>query len=343
MTNKISIKKNFISFGIPLVLFFVLIFLMKSSSINLSDKLSFAITVDLLLSVPLVYFLLIRKTQISKTTVIPVMFIGLLIGSYFMPKEDQTYLFFFKTWIFPIIEVSVFTFLIIKVRDKIKNFRESEGSAPDFYTILKSTCYEILPKRVVMIIVTEIAVFYYSFISWKTKPLLENEFSYHKQSGTQALFGAFILIIIIETIAFHFLLALWSIVLAWVLTILSIYTTVQVFGFAKSLSKRPILLNNNSLTLKYGILNETEISFLDIEKIEISNRLPIKDLSLAMLSPIAKFENHNVLIYLNNENEIVNLYGMKKKFKVIGVFFDEPKKFKDKIDIMLNGLNSEAY
>jgi hypothetical protein len=34
-----------------------------------------------------------------------------------------------------------------------------------------------------------------------------------------------------------------------------------VFGFARSLSKRPISINNESVTLKYGILNEVEIPF----------------------------------------------------------------------------------
>src|SRR6056297_2889248 len=116
MNRTIHINRNLINFGIPLGLLVVLILLMKSPFLNGNDALNLAITADLLLTVPLVYFLLIRKSKIPKTTVIPVMIIGLLVGSYFLPKENQTYLELFKNWFLPVIELSILTFVIIKVR-----------------------------------------------------------------------------------------------------------------------------------------------------------------------------------------------------------------------------------
>lgn len=253
MNRSLNLNRNILNFGIPLSLLGILIFLMKSSFLANNDTLNLAITADLLLTVPLVYFLLIRKTEIPKTTVVPVLIIGLLIGSYFLPKESQTYLTIFKTWVLPLIEISILTFTIIKVRSAIKKYKNLKGSTPDFFNALKSTCNEILPKKLVLLFATEIAVFYYGFINWKIRGINENEFTYHKNSGTPALFGGFIMIIGIETFALHFLLARWSIVVAWVLTALSVYTAIQVLGFAKSLSKRPISINTDSLTLKYGI------------------------------------------------------------------------------------------
>ncbi len=256
MNRTVHINRNLINFGIPLALLGILILLMKSSFPSGNDSLNLAITADLLLTVPLVYFLLIRKSEIPNTTIIPVLIIGLLIGSYFLPQESQTYLSIFKTWALPVIEISALIFVIIKVHSAIRKYKALKGSTPDFFNALISTCQEILPKRLVLPFATEVAVFYYGFINWKTREIRENEYTYHKKSGTPALFYAVILIIAIETVAIHFLLTQWSSVAAWILTALSIYTAIQVFGFAKSLSKRPISINKDSLTLRYGILNE---------------------------------------------------------------------------------------
>uniref|UniRef100_UPI00404713C1 hypothetical protein n=1 Tax=Bacteroidota TaxID=976 RepID=UPI00404713C1 len=337
MNATIRLNRNLINFGIPLALLGTLILLMKSSFLNGNDTVNFAITADLLLIVPLVYFLLIRKSEIPNTTVIPVMIIGLLVGSYFLPQESQTYLSIFKTWALPVIEISILTFVIIKVRRAVKTYKELKSATPDFYDTLKNVCSEILPKKLVLPFATEVAVFYYGFINWKTREINENEFTYHKNSGTPALFGGFIMIIGIETVALHFLLARWSIVAAWILTALSVYTAIQVFGFAKSLSKRPISINKDSLTLKYGILNEVEIPFSDIDKVELSRKSLEKNELTKTLSPLGELESHNVIIHLKKENELVGLYGMKKRFNLLGLHIDEPKEFNDR---MKNALQS---
>ena len=331
MNRTIQINRKLLIFGVPLALIGVLILLMSAPVLNGNEALSFAITLDLLLVVPLIYFLLIRKSEIPNTTVIPVMIIGFLVGSYFLPPENQTYLSIFKIWILPVVEISILTFVIIKVRLAIKQYKTLKGSTADFYNALKSTCYQILPKKLVLPFATEVAVFYYAFINWKTKKIAENEFTYHKKSGTPALFGGFIMIIGIETVALHFLLARWSTLVAWIFTALSVYTAIQVFGFARSLSKRPVSINEDHLSLRYGILNEAEIPLSDIDKVELSRKpLPKGKLSNT-LSPLGDLESHNVIIHLKQAHELVGLYGMKKKFNLLGLHLDEPKEFSEKM------------
>lgn len=164
MNKTLHFHRYFINFGILIFLFGTLLIHMKSSALQGNDSLNLAITVYLLFTVPLVYFLLIRKSDIPNTTVIPVILIGLVLGSYFLPKDSQSYLTIFKTWILPIIELSILTFTIIKVRKAISTYKKMNGLSPDFYIALKSTCYEILPKRLVFHFATEITVFYYRFI-----------------------------------------------------------------------------------------------------------------------------------------------------------------------------------
>ena len=336
MNKSVQINRNLINFGIPIVLLATVILLIKSSFLKGNDALSLAITVDLLLTVPLVYFLLIRKSQIPKTTVIPVMVIGLLIGSYFLPKESQNYLDLFKSWVLPVIELTILTYVIIKVRKAIKAYKNLKSASPDFYDTLKNVCTEILPKKLVIPFATEVAVFYYGFIIWKKRRLNSNEFTYHKKSGTPSLLGGFIMVIGIETVGLHFFVARWSPILAWILTGLSIYTAIQVFGFAKSLTQRPNAIEGNKLILRYGIMNESQILLPDIENVELSTRELEKDKRTKTLSPFGNFESHNVIINLKKENTLFGLYGIKKKFKTIALHIDEPNEFKERIE---NGLN----
>lgn len=329
-----TLNRNLVTFGLPLSLFGVLIFLMKSPLLGNSDSFTLAITIDLLLTVPLVYLFLIHQTEIPKTTAVPVMIIGLLIGSYFLPKESQTYLALFKTWGLPIIELSVLSFVVLKVRSAIGKYKHLKGVKPDFFSALKSTCREILPKAAVMPVVTEVSVIYYGFLNWRTRTLEKNEFTYHKESGTPALLGAFIFIIVIETFVLHLLLAKWSVIAAWILSGLSIYTALQVLGFARSLTKRPISIDVDSLSLRYGILNEVEIPFSAIESVELIST-PIENPSFIKLSPLGEMESHNTIIRLNQEHVLTGLYGAKKRFKILGLHVDEPVRFKEQLDRVL--------
>lgn len=332
MYRTIFLSKNLIIFGVPISLFGILILLMKSTFLPGNETLVVGITADLLLTVPLVYFLLIRKTEIPKTTVIPIMIIGLLIGSYFLPNENRYYLNFFKTWILPIVELSVLSFVIYNVRKVINQYKSNKTEAFDFFTTLKNTCYEILPKGIVIPVVTEIAVFYYGFVYWKRRELKANEFSYHKDSGTIALFIAIIFIVAMETIALHILLSKWNTIAAWILTFLSVYSGIQIFGFLKSMFKRPISIVNDRLYLRYGIMTETIIDLKDIESIEISS----KDIELnkenRKLSFLGELESHNIIIRLKEENELAGLYGTRKKYKNLALYVDDKTEFTNQIN-----------
>ena len=332
MLNTLKINRNLIIFGIPFSLFGILIFSMKSSFFTGDIVLNLAVTIDLLIIIPFVYFLLIRKSRIPKTTVIPLMIIGLLIGSYFLPKENQEYLTLFKTWVLPIIELTVLTYIIIKVRSVVKEYKTLSNSRPDFFSAIKSACKDILPEKVVSPFATEVAVFYYGFFDWRKRETSINEFTYHKNSGTLGLMGGILMIISIETVALHFLFSNWNSTIAWVLTILSVYSAIQILGIAKSLTKRPIEVANSGVNLKYGIANEVFLSFDCIESLELSSKEMEKEKLIKRLSILGELEGHNVIIKVNKEKELIGLYGFKKKFNTLLLFVDEPVEFKSRID-----------
>lgn len=333
MNKAINIQKKTIIFGVPLLIIGLLVFISQTSWFQINPNiLSIGITFDLLLTVPIVYFLLIRKTKIPKTTIVPILILGVIICSIIIPSENQQYLSLFKFWILPVIELFVFSFVVYNIRKAIKRYKNLQQTSFDFFTTLIATCKEILPKKAVMFVATEIAVIYYGFIYWKKRSLKENEYSYHKNSGSITLLAAIIFIVAIETVTLHFLLLKWSTIAAWILTFLSVYSGVQLFGFLKSMFKRPVLIEGDKLYLRYGIMSESTINIVNIESVELSSKDIELNKETRKLSLLGELESHNVIIRLKEKNTIKGLYGITRNYKNLVLFIDDKVNFKNQLD-----------
>jgi len=333
MNNSVNIQKVLIIIGVPLLIIGMMVLIVNSSMfITNPTPLSIGITVDLLLIVPFIYFLLIRKTTIPKTTILPFMLLGVIVCSLILPSENQYYLDLFKTWIFPIVELVVISYIIYTINKSVKYYKQNKSKSIDFFTIIKNTCSEILPQKLVIPVGTEIAVFYFAFVNWKKRKLNKNEFSYHKDSGTVPLLITIIFIIAIETAVIHILLKRWNATAAWILTFLSIYSAIQLLGFIKSMFKRPFLIENNKLHLRYGIMSETIINLQDIDRIELSSKDVDLNEKTQKLSILGSLESHNVILRLKQENVLIKLYGIKKNYKEILIYVDNNIDFKTKIE-----------
>ena len=195
-------------------------------------------------------------------------------------------------------------------------------------------------KKISGAFATEITVLYYGFFNWKKRKLSNNEFSYHKSSGTIALLIVFMFLIMVETSVVHLLLQKWSTLAAWVLSILSIYTCLQVFGIMRSMSKRPISIDNGELKLRYGLFSESTISISNIENIELSTKSIEFDYRTKKLSPLRGFESHNVVIRLKEEEVLFGLYGLKSTYTTIALHVDEKEQFAKEIKTLYNNMYS---
>jgi len=329
MHKAVHFSRQYLPFIITFLCFFFAIVFSQLALFKLNqDSLSFGLTLDLLITIPLFYFLLIRKTEIPKTTVLPIFILGLVIGSYIIPDAEQQLLSQFKTYILPIVELGALTYVFFKVRSIYAGFSSAEKSDQDFYTILKTVSADIIPKKMVVPFATEIATIYYGFIKWGKESYAENQFTYHKRSGSISLFVILIMIIVVETIAVHILLIKWSVLAANILTLLSIYTVLQLFGHARALQRRPIAITGDTLQLRYGIMNEVDIKLSDIVDIRFSRKSIEADPEAIKLSQLGELEGHNTIITVNHEHTMHAMYGFKKTFKKIAFHVDDKERFK---------------
>ncbi|WP_436516122.1 hypothetical protein [Ekhidna sp. To15] len=330
MVQQLNFRNLIILF--PFAIIAVCIFAAKSTFfVENPGQLSLAITFDLLISAPVFYFLIIRKRSIPNTTVVPVFILGIVVASIILPTEHQFYLSLVKTWFLPLLEITIITYLIVTIRKAFKKVKQSQATTPDFFMAAKQGADSFLPKGVSAAFATELSLFYYGFLHWKSLKIEDNQFSYHKTTSTRMILGVFVFLIIIEAFAVHLLLQNYSTIAAWILTVLSIYGCFQVFGILRSLSKRPITLNNDALTLKYGVMGTVEIPLEKIQTVTPQTSSLDDVEGLVYLSPFKDMEGHNVVIKINEPRKLAGFYGFKKEFTSIALYLDDPKQFMNEL------------
>ena len=337
MTKTSTLKQNAITLLIPLALLLSLIVLLNSSLFLANQSsLSAFITLDFMITIPIIYFLLIRKRSISNLTLAPFLILCLVIATYTIPTENQDLLSLAKSWLIPVVELSVFTIVIFKLRKAVKHYKSISKNSTDFYRILVDTCQSLFPKTAAKLVANEIALLYYGFFNFKKVTLESNEFSNYKNSGILTTLSAFIFVIGIEMTVVHLLVARWNPTVAWILTGLSFYSALQLIGIIRSVPKRPITIDDSNLILRFGILSETHIPFKAIESLRFAKSSEyIKEEGTKTLSMLGELENSNMVIHLHEPQQLEFLYGKPKSFTKLFLFIDDPQNFISQIETHL--------
>jgi hypothetical protein len=299
-------------------------YLMSESFNNQKDIIAIGVSVDIALLIPLTYFFMIRNSGIPKLTLVPVFVLSLVLAYQIVPIEHQNTLSYIEYLLIPV-ELTVIGLLIYHVIKIGRDLDQSKNSLSSFPEILKN----ILEKRGFRgiqssLISSEASLFYYTFAGWGSPaPLAKNEFSYDKESGYRTIFIVILFLLPVETVAFHYLISIWSQTLAWVLTAISAYSVFFILGDRNSMRHRPITLTNDSILLPIGLRWKTEISFDQIKNIEIREA----DSSKEDFANLTSFGSGNILIILKEKLTIRGIYGIKKHTDRLSLSIDEHERF----------------
>jgi len=233
---------------------------------NAPSTISLGILLDLLITIPILYYFIVRKKDISNFTVIYVFIFCLILGRFIIPSEYQDLLNKIKIIAIPILELGIISMVIIKMASLRSSLQKKTGN--DFYDKVLLACEEIFPKHIAQLFATELAVFYYLFISSNNNTIDNNSFSYFKKSGIKIIVTILLFLIIAETVVLHYLLSQWNSTIALILTVMSIYAMIQIIAILKSMNHRLITIDEKSekLILRYRFGTQTKIPFVDIPR-----------------------------------------------------------------------------
>ena len=87
-------------------------------------------------------------------------------------------------------------------------------------------------------------------------------------------------------------------------------------------------------------MNETTIDLSNIDTIEISSKDIELNKETRKLSFLGELESHNMVIRLKEENTLIGLYGIKRKYKNLAFHIDKKVEFKNQIN---NALQQSTY
>ncbi len=338
MTIAKTNKPNWIiALGIPFLIFISCLLITFSRKFTTNNELlSNGILCDLLITAPLIYFLSIRKSNVSRLTVIRVFVVGVLFAGFILQSHSNPVLQIIKTWISPLIELSVIFIISRKFYSANKKARAANENKIDFLIHSRSVMFQVLGnEKVSNIISSEIAVIYYAFFSVKEKSInYQSKFTSYQENGLPLILGVILFIFLVETAGVHFLLSVWSQPIAWVITGLSLYTCLQLFAHIRAIKARPIVINAHSFEVHNGLAGDAFLQLDNIEKIECSNKKPIERKSIK-ISLLKGLENHNIVVYLKKPVEVTKIFGIKRETDTVLFFVDKPKVFTNIITNLL--------
>lgn len=331
-----SYTANALKAGFLLSIVVVCFFVARSSLIVFHPQIITAVTLDLTLTLPLAYLFFIRKTNVSKLTVVPLFIFGVVAASLILPGDNHRLLDLIKVFALPCVELGMFAYvgsIVYKTRKTYKTLGVRNGA--DFLENLRETLAKEFPAAAANALSFEIAGFYYALVAWKTRRGDARFFTYHKQSGALPVLAVIAFLAAAETLVFHIILAEWSVLTAWIATVLSVYFLFQLLAHGKAIVLRPLEIADGRIFVRCGLLGDAAIEIETIESVELTTENFERRSGSVKVVPLGKLSAHNLKISLRGETVLNGIYGVKKYFKTIYLSVDEAEKFKRMIEIDL--------
>jgi len=176
--------------------------------------------------------------------------------------------------------------------------------------------------------VSEFAVLYYGFCSWRARPHVSagaQVFTLHRKTMAGDLFFCVAVLSLIEILPVHLLVSHWSATAAWILTALSIYGAIWLMAMARAFTLRPMLVSTDGIVVRYGLLFNLRIPAGKIRAVRTQ----------APTNAIIVPRNTTPSVYLEFteplEAEIV--LGVRKRVTSIGLSPDDAAAFEAALQI----------
>lgn len=314
--------------GILVVLGISVYLISNLSSFSDQGALSFGIGMDLTLLSTTLYFFWIRKKDAPKITVIPFFVASTFLAGYLLPESNQGPIPFIIQYVIPLLELGVIGFIGYTVYSLRSSYSNQVGI--DFYWKFYYAAVKVLKsERVASVFTTEASMFHYLF-NWKKSD--NTGYSYYKNSGIVAILITVGLITIAEMFIVHILVERWSVNAAWVLSVISFYTLIQMISLARSIVARRTQITSERCYINYGWLKSVELPLNQIESVSIN---PSEGTEGIHLSLFQEMEAPNVLITMKEPIKVNGIYGLSKTGDQLLLHLDDPNGFCEELSSSL--------
>jgi hypothetical protein len=316
--------------AIALLIFFGGMLMLHLVPIAVKDKIADGLLADFVITFPaLYYFIIIRPLKISPKKLLLVISLCCGVAYLVLPQHQRDYILQVRK-LTAVAELVFIIYAITKFNKLNNAYKAHRAVFADPIYNLRRAMADIMGESLgVKVVASELAVLRYGLLFWKKeKSALAGggTISTHKEFGYVPLWCIFIFAMIVEIVAFHFLLRKWSNTAAIIVTVLSIYTLILFIADLSAILKRRILVNNDQLILRTGLRWRTITTISNIGSIE-KIRYDYTSTEIYLKGGITK-NSGNMLIRFKEPVLVDKLYGVSKQFNTILMNVDDVELFK---------------
>ncbi len=273
--------------------------------------------IDLLITIPLIYWMLFRPTIKQLFVKSSVLFaFGVLVGSFIIPESLKTlwpyleYLRFIIIGAIVLIEISLVASLIHIVKQATNQTNNLEQVISNFLKAKR------LSSRLIELYLLEARIWLYALFSRRKTFEFEGKqhFSYSNHNGNASNQQGFIFIILFELPIVHLILHFaWSPTAAYWISGLTAYGLIFMYADYKATLIRPLSLSQDELIIRYGVWGNTRLPLSKIESVSSHNK-PVKRSKTSIR--FCQFGPPNVCILLKPDTKLQTAFGFTCKKKV---------------------------
>ncbi|MEH7108857.1 beta-carotene 15,15'-monooxygenase, partial [Bacillus sp. JJ1764] len=257
---------------------------------------------------------------------------------YLAPMERVTWLGFAVESGLLLIEMVVLVTFFLYLPRIVCSVKESPLSV--IYAFSKAVNEKVKPYPIVRVICSEMLVMYYSFASWKKKPVTgEGYFTLHKKSSYIALMVMLIHATVLESVGIHWLIHEKSLVLSIIMLVLNMYTVLFFLADIQAVRHNPLQVTEHSLYISMGLMKRMEVKWSEIEEVRDTPEQCQQKLLKNTIEFIARdfMEVHpDVILKLKRRVPATLAMGLVKHYDQVAIRVDDPERFKAVLKGKLN-------
>ncbi len=215
------------------------------------------------------------------------------------------------------LEVITTAWLVLRIQRVVRAARAARDAGP-IGSIEAGLLAVHIPLRLAAVFAAELAVVGLAVTGWFRRPS-PGAFSM-RSTGWLGIAGVLGFLVIVETTATHFLLAMWSVTVAWIATASAAYALLWLVADAQAIRLYPVAVTGGVLRVAIGVRWRAAIPVATIASVEPIRQVPAGAMNLALLTP-------SVLITLHAPVEITGMFGMRRRADRLALTIDDPEAF----------------
>ncbi|MFB9325218.1 hypothetical protein ACFFSY_04705 [Paenibacillus aurantiacus] len=296
---------------------------------------AFGVLFDAALTVPLLYyFLIVRRRGGGWKAVLPAAAVALVAAWFILPAQTRGAVWLFEAVLLPL-EIAIIAVEVRLAWRVIRAYQEERRREADGAEAIHAVFRRHIGEGGMKVLLRHEAIMlYYAFGAWgraKKKRIGTQEpsslaFSYGE--GGLAVTITLAVIVLVDTVAMHLLIGLWSDVAAWVTTVLNLWLLLLLVADYRASRLNKVAIVSGMLRIRYGLKLQADIPLAVIASAQAASEFQIDTDKRRSSAEGATFlQPPNVRIELVETRQVEGLLFLPRGVDNIYLALDQPRAF----------------